>query len=365
MSITKEESKFKSIYFTVNYKFSKRVMVKKLKISVLLLLAGTIIFTSCTNENKNIKIALMLPTLGIARFQKDSALFLQEASRVGVEAYVTNAKNDENLQFNQAAELIEKGINTLIIAAVNSNTAALMVRMAQDKGIKTISYDGILNNCAVDYCISFDNKKLGELMAQYALSKAPEGDYVILGGDKTNLNAIEIRDGQVGILKSSIAQNKIKIVYDNYIEVWNRDEAYMTMKNYMRLTSGAIPAAMLCANDEIALGAIRAIKEYAKGKEVQLPVITGQDASLDGCLSIMQGEQSMTVYKPIKKLTAVAVDVACKVAKGQKVDGVNATTNTGTSDVPTIILDLISVDKLNMESTVIADGFQNKSDVIK
>jgi D-xylose transport system substrate-binding protein len=340
-------------------------MVAKIRTFSTFFIGVVILFSSCTTNNEGIKIALMLPSLNIARFHKDSSLFVEEAKKLGCEGIVVNADNNEQLQFNQARELIDNGVKTLIIAAVNSNTAALMVRMAQDEGVNTISYDGVLNNCAVDYCITFDNKKLGELMAQYAVSKAPEGDYIILGGDKTNLNAVEIRQGQENIIAPFVAQGKIKITYDTYIEGWNREEAYITMKRYLQLSSGKIPAAVIGANDEIALGVIRAIEEYADGKEVDLPVTTGQDASLDGCQSIMQDKQSMTVYKPIRQLTAVAAEVAFKMSKGEKVEGVNATTNNGTKDIPTIILNLVSVNKQNMESTVIADGFQNKKDVLK
>jgi D-xylose transport system substrate-binding protein len=295
----------------------------------------------------------------------DSMFFIQEAQKLGFEAIVTNGQNNENLQFKQAQELIEKGVKVMCIAAVNSNTAGTMVRMAQEEGVKTISYDGVLNNCPVDYCITFDNFKLGGLMAQYAVSKAPQGDYIILGGDKANLNAVEIRMGQGKVLEPFLSQGKIKIVYDGYTEVWSRDEAYITMKKYLKLSSGAMPAAILGANDEIALGAIQAIKEYFAGTDYTLPISTGQDASLVGCRSIINNEQSMTVYKPIRKLAAMAVDVSSRIIKGQTIDQVNTSTNNGAYDIPTIMLDLITVDKQNMESTVIADGFQKKGDLYK
>jgi D-xylose transport system substrate-binding protein len=337
---------------------------KTIIIRVILILL-IISITSCANNDSNIKIALMLNSLKIARFHKDSVLFFQEAQKLGCQGIVANADNNEQLQIEQARQLIDEGVKTLVIGAVNSNTAAIMVRMAQEEGVNTIVYDGIINNCAVDYCISFDNKKIGELMAQYAVSKAPEGEYIIFSGDKSNLNSIEIHQGMLDVLNPSLTTGKIKIIFDTYVEFWNRTEAYAIMKRFLKLSCGKIPAAILCANDDIGLGAIDAIKEYYHGKEVKLPIVTGQDASLEGCRSILKGEQSMTVYKPIKQLAGKSAEVAYKLIKHQKIEGVNATTFSGTDEIPTIRLDLISVDKLNMETTVVADGFQTKKDIVQ
>ena len=340
-------------------------MNTKIRVKNFLLILFAVFIVSCSNNEGGTKIALMLPSLNIARFHKDSILFFQAAQKLGCQGFVVNAENNDQLQFDQAHQLIDEGVKTLIIAAVNSNTAATMVRLADDENVRTIAYDGILNNCAVDYCISFDNKKIGELMAQYAVSKAPEGEYIILSGDKTNLNSVEIHQGKMEVLAPYLAQGKIKIVFDTYIDSWNGAEAYFIMKKYLKLSGGKIPSAALCANDDIGLGVISAIKDYYKGQVVKLPIVTGQDASIEGCRSIMLGEQSMTVYKPIKLLAGKAAEVASRIAKKQSIEGVNTTTNSGTDDIPTIRLDLISVDKLNMESTVIADGFQNKKDVMQ
>ena len=73
----------------------------------------------------------------------------------------------------------------------------------------------------------------------------------------------------------------------------------------------------------------------------------------------------MTVYKPIQKLAAKAAEISMKAAKGEKVDGENVTLFNGTDNVPIIYVDIIKVDKSNIESTVIADGFQSKEEIMK
>jgi D-xylose transport system substrate-binding protein len=338
------------------------VVMKKVgkRISILLL-SAIILAASCHNDGNKIKIALMLPTLKIARFQKDKEYFTLEAQKLGCEAIVVEADNIESVQLQQAQDLISQGVKVMVIAAVNSYTGAVMVRNAEDEGIKTICYDGMINNCPLDYMVTFDNKKIGTMMAEYLISKVQKGNILILGGDKSNLNAIQIRNGQEEVLAPYTKDGRIKITFADYIETWMGDEAYIMTKNYMHLTCGEVPVAILGANDNIADGVIQAIEEVG----APMPVITGQDASLLGCQNIMKGKQSMTVYKPIKNLATKAADMAYQMAIGNKVEGVNTTTWNGMYDVPTVTIEMISVDKNNMETTVIADGFQKKDDVLK
>jgi D-xylose transport system substrate-binding protein len=327
----------------------------------ILLLSAIILLASCHSDGNKIKIALMLPTLKIARFQKDKEYFAQEAQRLGCEGIVVEADNIESVQLQQAQDLISQGVKAMVIAAVNSYTGAVMVRNAEAKGIKTICYDGMINNCPLDYMVTFDNKKIGTMMAEYLITKVQKGNIIILGGDKSNLNAIQIRNGQEEVLAPYLKDGRIKIKFADYIETWMGDEAYIMTKNYIKLTTGDAPAAILGANDNIADGAIHAIEEAG----VPMPIITGQDASLLGCQNIMKGKQSMTVYKPIRNLAFKAANMAYQLATGKKVEGVNTTTWNGMYDVPTITIEMIAVDKNNMESTVIADGFQKKEDVLK
>ena len=334
--------------------------MKKLIKKYLPVFVGVIVLFSACNNGGNMKIALMLPTLKTSRFLKDKECFLAEAAKLGCEGIVVEADNNEQLQFKQLEDLIKQGVKAIAIAAVNSNSAGVMVRLAKENGVKTIAYDGILTNSPLDYCIAFDNKKIGIVMAQYAIAKVLTGNYIILGGDKSNLNAISITDGALEVLAPSIKDGKIKVAFSGYIEAWNGDDAYYKMKKYLKLSSGDVPAVILAANDDIANGAIKACEEEG----YPTPLVTGQDASLIGCRSIMQGKQKMTVYKPIKKLAAMAATVAYKAAKGEKIDGVNSSTNNGMYDIPTIIIDIQAVDKSNMEATVLADGFEKKDEIM-
>ena len=335
-------------------------IVRNFKSALIFCFCCIIISSSCEKRSDNVKIALMLGNLRIARFQKDKEYFLSESKRLGCEGIVVDADNDEALQFKQAQDLIDQGYKTLVIAAVNSTTGAAIVRLANKNKVKTIGYDGIIENCPLDFIISFNDKKIGTLMAENAVSKATNGNYIIIGGDRANANSILIRNGEEEILSSYTKDGRIKICYGSYTEGWNKEDAYMTMKNYLRLSGGDKPVAVLAANDNMADGVIQAFEEEG----IPIPIVTGQDASLIGCQNVMMGKQSVTVYKPIKKLAAMAAEVALKAAKGEKIEG-NAVTFNRLIDVPTIFVDIIAVSKDNMESTVIADGFQKREEVMK
>jgi D-xylose transport system substrate-binding protein len=334
-------------------------MLKNVKFLLVTILCA-LLLSSCKN-NDSIKIALMLNNTRVARWQKDKAYFLEETKRLGCQGIVVDADLNDQVQFAQAQDLIKQGVKVLLIAAVNSTTGAAIVRLARENGVKTISYDGVINNCPLDYIIAFEDKKIGKLMAEYALSKAKSGNYMIIGGDKTNANSVQIREGEEEALTPYLKNGSIKITYTSYTEGWATDEAYMTMKKILELSDESRPSAILVSNDDMAQGVITAYEQ----ENIPLPIITGQDASLKGCRNIMQGKQSMTVYKPFKKLAAKAAEVAYKIAKGEKIDGIATTVLNGESDVPLINIDILAVDKTNMESTLIKDGLQTREDIMK
>jgi D-xylose transport system substrate-binding protein len=330
------------------------------RIVVMVVFCISLLLPSCTTNSKKIKIALMLGNMKAARWQKDKKYFLKEAEKLGCEAVVLDADYNQDLQYSQAEDLIKQGYNALVIGPVNSSTGASIVRMAKDNGVKTIAYDGIIGNCQLDYMISFNNEKIGKLMAQYALSKVQNGNFIILGGDKTHSNAKQIRNGEDEVLAPYIKDGRVNLIYNTYIEGWSRDEAYVIMQNYLRLSCSNRPDVVLGSNDKIADGIIQAFLDAG----VPLPLITGQDASIMGLKNIMTDKQTATIYKPIQKLAGMAATMAYKAAIGDKIEYSNTTIFNG-YEVPTIFVDVLAVDKNNIESTVIADGFEKMEDILK
>ncbi len=313
---------------------------------------------SCQSQNK-VKIGFLFPNMVSDRYVKEKAYFSKKIGELGGEALIASADNDDQIQIQQAKELIDQGAKVLVVNSVNLNTAAAIVRNAHDKGVKVIAYDRLIRNCDLDYFLTFDNEKVGKLMADYVTKIKPDGNYILLGGDKGDQNAVWVKGGQRDALTPFINSGKIKIVYDNYIEDWSGDNARAEMKKYLDL-SVQTPDAILSAFDGMSTGVIDLLKEYNLAGQV---LITGQDAELAACRNIVKGYQAMTVYKSVRKLAEKAAELSVKLVKKESISEADKKINNGQIDVSTIFLDPVVVDKSNLKSTVIADGFQSEKEI--
>jgi len=270
---------------------------------------------------------------------------------------LASADNDDKLQIEQAKEMINQGAKILVVNSVNMNTAAEIIRDAHNRKVKVIAYDRLIRNCDLDMYVSFDNTQVGKLMSEYVLKVKPEGNYIILGGDKSDLNAVFVKKGQMDVLDNAIKTGKVKIAYNIFVEDWSSENAYQEIKSFLNL-SGQIPDAILSSYDGMSLGAIKALDEAGLAGKV---IITGQDAELEACRNIMKDRQAMTVYKPLKTLATKAAEIAYKIASGEKYKMPESTIENGQKNVPALLLAPISVDKQNMKTTIISDGFYTES----
>lgn len=304
----------------------------------------------------------MLPNLTTDRFLKDRDFFTAKVKEQGGEVLLADGQDNDKLQIKQAEELINQGAKVLVVMSINLNSAAAIVRYAHSKNVKVIAYERIIQNCDVDYFVSFDNVKIGELMADYAVKKVPEGNYFILGGDKADKNAVWVKTGFMNIIGPLVKSGKIKIIYDTFVEDWSGENAYHEMKKYLDLSANARPDVVLSAYDGFSTGTIKAFDE---NNITTYPVLTGQNAELESCQNIVKGKQSMTVYKSIKREAEQGALLAIKCVKNERVENVAKTTFNGKTEVPSILIDPVGVDATNMKSTVIAEGFLKESDVYK
>ena len=183
----------------------------------------------------------------------------------------------------------------------------------------------------------------------------------MIGGAPTDNNAVLVRQGQMKILQPSIDRGDIKIVADQWATDWQPVEALKIMENALTKNNNQVDAVVV-SNDGTAGGVVQALNEQGLAGKV---LVTGQDADLAGCQRIVQGTQSMTVYKPLPKLADKAAELAIDLAEKKPITDPVTKLNNGKVDVPSILLPTVEVDKDNLDSTVIADGFQKKEDVYK
>jgi D-xylose transport system substrate-binding protein len=308
-----------------------------------------------------IKIGLSMDTLKEERWQHDRDLFVAKAKELGAEVLVQAANSQDAVQNSQAENLLTQGVQVLVVIPHNGKSAATIVDSAHKVGVPVIAYDRLIMDSDLDLYISFDNVKVGELQADYLVKKQPTGNYMLIGGAPTDNNAKLFREGQMNVLKPYIKKGAIKVIGDQWANDWLPVEALKHMENALTKNHNKVDA-VVASNDGTAGGAIQALAEQKLAGKVW---VSGQDADLAACQRIVAGTQSMTVYKPIKKLAEKAAEVAVAMAKKQALTDKTKKVNNNKKDVPSVLLEPVQVDKANLDSTVIADGYQKKGAVYK
>ncbi len=310
--------------------------------------------------DEKIKIGFSMDTLEEERWPKDRDLFKEAVEALGGEVVIREAKGDDALQIVQAETLISEGIDLLVIVPHNAEAVATIVNKAHTAGIKVISYDRLVKNSSIDLYISFDNELVGELQAQAITKLVPKGKYVYIGGANTDNNAHLLKKGVFNVLQPLIDSGDIQIVYDQWTANWAPDSARANMEAALKINNNEIDA-VIAANDATAGGVIEAL--VAQGLAAKIPV-AGQDADLAATQRIVEGTQTMTIYKPIKTLAYEAAKAAIKMAKGETII-TERTINNGKLDIPSLLLRPIAVDQQNMDETIIADGFHLREEVYR
>ena len=309
-------------------------------------------------DEEPVRIGFSMDTLQEERWLKDRELFKKAVEELGAEVEIVAANGDDALQISQAETLIQSGIDLLVIVPHNAAATAAIVHKAHLAGIQVIAYDRLVKNAELDMYVSFDNEQVGKIQAEAITALIPKGNYVFIGGAITDNNAHLLKEGVFKVLQPYIERGEIHVVYDQWTKDWNPVNAQANMEEAIRMTNGQIDA-VIAANDATAGGVIQALEEH--GLASQIPV-AGQDADLAGVQRIVAGTQTMTVYKPIHILTQKVAEIAVALAKGEIVKA-NEHVNNGKKEVPSVLLSPISVNKDNMESTVIKDGFHTAEQV--
>lgn len=320
--------------------------------------------TKTTNHEKpkdeKIKIGFSMDTLQEERWLRDRDLFKKSVEALGAEVEILAANGDDALQISQAERLISQGVDLLVIVPHNAEATAAIVHKAHLAGIKVIAYDRLVKNADIDLYVSFDNEKVGELQGEAITKLVPKGNYVYIGGAMTDNNALLFKKGVFNVLQPLIDNGDIKIVYDQWTKDWTPANALANMEAALKANGNQIDA-VIAANDATAGGVIQALQ--AHGLAGKVPV-AGQDAELAAAQRIIEGTQTMTVYKPIQSLTEKVAQLAVKIAKGEIIDA-KQKVNNGKIEVPSVLLQPIAVDRSNIDETIIADGFHSRADVYK
>lgn len=335
-----------------------------MKFKILFVLLAAITLGACSGETKEkrIKIGFAMDTLKEERWQRDHDAFKAHCEKMNAQCIITVADNKADKQANDVDNLLTQGIDVLVIAPHDATQAASMVEKAKKQNVPVISYDRLINSDKIDLYVSHQVPVIGQKISEYVLQKQPTGNYVMVYGANTDNNAHIMKKAELEVLQPAIDKGDIKIVAEQFIDDWRPELATNFAENALTKNNDNIQA-FVVSNDGMAGGVISALGKRGLAGKV---LVTGQDAGLQALQNIAEGKQSMTVYKPIILLANAAVEAAIKLVKKEKLetkpfknDKLNGT------EVPSILLEVTSVDKANLMDTVIKDGYAKYEDVYK
>lgn len=322
-------------------------------------------------------------TVGICMPTKEQTIWsiqgerLTEAFRdAGYSTLIEYAEDDSAKQVMQIENMITKGVDVLVIAAVDCAALTDACEKAKAENIVVIADDRLITNTeAVDYYVTFDLVHMGEIQGQYIAdsldleNQAGPFSLEIFSGSQDDTNAISFYNGAMGILQPYIDSGKLVVKSGQVdytataIQSWDSSKAQSRMDN---LLSGYYADshldAVLVAADCLAVGVISSLESMGYGNSGQeFPVITGQDAELAAVKNIQDGKQSMTVFLDANQLTAIVVPLADDLLAGKKVVP-DATYDNGVSEIPTKTYEPYLIDKNNV-GYLVEVGFYTDAEV--
>lgn len=306
------------------------------------------------------KIGFLLPENETPRYEAhDRPEFEEnvEAKCEDCEILYNNATEDASKQQSQAEAALTQGAEVLVLDPVDAKSAAAIVEKAKAQDVPVLSYDRLIENAEVDYYVSFDNVRVGELQAETLAKKlkedgSPSGPIVMVNGDPADSNAALFKEGaHTGFDKASV---DIAKEYDT--PEWSATNAQNEMQQAITALGNNGFEGVYGANDEMAAGSIAAMK--SAGIKPEEKPSTGQDATVPGVQRIIAGQQYMTVYKATDRETKVAAEIAVALAEGTKPKvKITEEVDNGKTKVPSVLLEPVAVTKGNVKDTVVKDEF--------
>lgn len=318
---------------------------------------------SGSSSGAAVKIGLLLPETKTARYEKFDKPYIEQfvtAACSACSVVYNNANQDPNTQQQQVDSMLTNGVKVLILDAVDAKAIASSVTKAHNQGVKVVAYDRLADG-PIDAYVSFDNIQVGKLQGQALLDAIKtggdpkRGNVVMINGSPTDPNAGDFKKGAHSVLDGQVTIGK---EYDT--PDWSPDQANTEAAGAFTALGASSIVGVYSANDGMAAGISKAMSNAGVAKGTPL---TGQDAQVDGIQRILLGTQTMTIYKPIKPEAQYAAQMAVDLGQGKSVTGTTKVNNNTNQGIPAQIITPIVVNKANIESTVIKDGFWTVGDI--
>ena len=334
------------------------------------------------------KVGIAMPTKSLERWNRDGSFLEEQFKSKGYEVKLTFSDNKIDQQVKDIEGLLADGVNLLVIAAIDGESLSQVLAQAKEQNVPVISYDRlIMQTDAISYYVSFDNYTVGKLQGEFVRDQldldnaAGPFNLEFTAGDPADNNAGFFFNGAYDTLKPYIEAGKLVVqsgqtAFDQVAtQQWDTAKAMTRMQNILgsNYSDQQLDVA-LCSNDSTALGVTQAIASDYKGKNNVL--VTGQDGDEANLQNIVDGKQTMTVYKAVANEAKVTLDLGVAILSGKnpgeeliKDSGWDfectydtSSYDNGTGIIPSFLLVPTVVTKDNIKSELVDPGYYTLDD---
>jgi putative multiple sugar transport system substrate-binding protein len=317
-------------------------------------------------------IGVAMPTKSSERWIDDGNNIKAQLEEAGYDVDLQYAEDDIPTQVSQVENMVTKGVDMLVIAAIDGTALGEVLETAESQDIEVIAYDRLIRDSdTVDYYTTFDNFKVGVLQAESlvkGLQERGEAPYNVelFAGSPDDNNATFFWEGAMSVLQPMIDSGDIVVPsgqtdFDQAaILRWDPATAQKRMEDILTSTYASETVdGVLSPYDGLSLGIIAALEGngYGPGGK-DLPVVTGQDAEVQSVKSIIAGEQYSTIFKDTRELAKVTVDMIKAIGAGDEPEVNDTETyDNGVKVVPSYLLDPVVVEQADVETVLVDSGY--------
>ncbi|RLW69821.1 MAG: sugar ABC transporter substrate-binding protein [spirochete symbiont of Stewartia floridana] len=336
-------------------------------------------------EDEGPAVGVVLPTKDEPRWIQDEQRFGNALEQAGYSVEILFSQGDPAREKANVETLISKGVKVIILCPHDGSAAGAAAEAAAAADVSVISYDRLIRDTsAVDYYVTFDSVAVGEAFGQYLVDNASgSGNNLYLyAGAASDNNAFlffqgawnklqpKIADGTFTVQNSSEAialKGKMALSRAEQAKIIGQVTTNWDFNVAKNLAESNLTAASAAAKGEVFIaapndGTARAIADaFAADPDVSQYYITGQDAEKASIQYIIDGKQSMTVFKDVRMLVSDAIKAAIALLNGNMPSATGAYDN-GAKDVPAIQSEVITVTKNNVKSVLIDSGYYTASE---
>ncbi|SMO70911.1 multiple monosaccharide ABC transporter substrate-binding protein [Paracoccus laeviglucosivorans] len=319
-------------------------------------------------------VGISMPTKTSARWIDDGNNMVKQFQEAGYQTDLQYADDDIPNQLAQIENMITKGVNVLVIAAIDGTTLSNALANAKAADVKIIAYDRLIRDTPdIDYYATFDNFKVGVEQATTLVDGLKERfpdvkpwNVELFGGSPDDNNAFFFYDGAMSVIQPLIDDGSIVIPsgqmgMDKVGTLrWDPATAQSRMDNILsaNYTDKQVNG-VLSPYDGLSIGILSSLKGVGYGSgDMKMPIVSGQDAELQSVKSIQAGEQYSTIFKDTRELAKVTVGMVNAMMKGEEPQVNDTETyNNGVKVVPSYLLEPVAVTEKNLTDVLVGSGY--------